>query len=69
MYIYFYFLEEALSERIKNTHFTQSSQTSKVTWIHIAIISVGGILAVLVIAHVILSIIKCVNVNRRPRHP
>lgn len=61
--------EEAVNEQIENTLFTQPSQTSKVTWIHIAIISVGGMVAVMVIAHVVLSIFHCANVNHRPRHP
>lgn len=55
--------EEAASVQIKNIFFTQPLQTSKVTRIHIAIISVGGMVAVMVIAHVVLSIFHCANVN------
>nr|XP_034332385.1 multiple epidermal growth factor-like domains protein 6 isoform X1 [Crassostrea gigas] len=61
--------EKAIKEQIENTILTKPTQKSKVTWMHIAIISVGGMLAVIVIAHVIVSIINCVNVNCRLTHP
>lgn len=54
-----------LDEQMENTLLEQPSQTSKVTWIHTVIISVGGMLAVVVIAHIVIFINNCVNGMRR----
>lgn len=57
--------EPTKDEQMENTLLEQPSQTSKITWIHTVIISVGGMLAVVVIAHIVISINNCVNGMRR----
>lgn len=56
--------EETTNGQLENTIFRQR-QENPVTWIQIIIISVGCLLAVMVIVHVVISIVNCVNVTQK----
>lgn len=64
----FYEVLHILDKRMENTLLKQRSQTSKVTWIRTSFISVDGILAVMVIAHIVISINNSVNGMHRAAH-
>lgn len=44
---------------------SRQPQENPVTWIQTIIISVGCLLAVMVIVHVVISLVNCVNVTQR----
>lgn len=60
----YHIFEETANGQLENTIFRQR-QENPVTWIQIIIISVGCLLAVMVIVHVVISIVNCVNVTQK----